>query len=537
MPYPYLSFLIRLALASALATSGCSADLPARSEAGPYAATPRPEVTVSSGRLRGIAHGDVEAFWGIPYATSTAGDARWRPPVAVSTWQGTRDADQHVPACAQMAIGSDERVSSVEEDCLAIDVYTPSTTSERPLPVMVWFYGGAFLYGRTDEYDGAMLASKGVVLVMASYRVGPLGFAAHPSLDDGEVPLGVGNYGLRDQQLALAWVQQNAAAFGGDPSNVTIFGQSAGATSSCLHLVSPLSAGLFHRAILQSGSCQNLVASRAAGEDKAVQMARALGCEGEDAAACLRGKSAEEVMLAAPPPLRPDGSPGLHRLNWGPTVDGLLIPEAPRTLLGRGEFHQVPVLLGTNLDEGGFFVFVYGLLNLDEEAFVTFLNRDYPPELVAQIQQKYPLASYESPSAALAEVFGDSLFHCPMSADAERIAEQGIPIYQYHFTQPIPSGFLSNLGTVHGAELPFVFGSTVQNAYFLAEEDLSLSETMMGYWTRFATTGDPNGDDAPAWPRIGPEENVYLELNKDQMAVKANLRESLCELWDARVDL
>lgn len=461
------------------------------------------------------------AFEGIPYG---APPTRFAPSEPALPWDGERDATAPAPACAQLSLGPDATVVSANEDCLRLDVW--SRAGAEDLPVMVWFHGGGFLVGQTSDYPGHVLAED-VVLVRVAYRLGPFGFMA--SVD--ETGSAIGNAGLSDQQLALRWVRDNIEAFGGNANNVTIFGQSAGGTSVCTHLVAPGSRGLFHRAILQSGTC-DLVKPWGQAAFNGSEFIRAAGCDGAPAPlACLRGKSAEELLTLTPLPTTEDGERGLGRFSWGPTVDGTLLSEHPNDSLASGAFAKVPVLLGSNRDEGGFFAFTMGLTELDPEGFYGAIGWLFGADAPA-VLDRYPLDDYESPVRAISAVLGDSWFHCPIRRDARALVANGGTVYKYHFVYENMIGFLAELGVVHGAEMPFVFGTTVENRYLLDAPGRPLSKQIRALWTEFARSGNPNfGDDESAWPPYDQSAR-YLRISTESR-VETALRKEHCDFWDA----
>ena len=351
--------LLRLALATSIAClTACSSSeaapetsLPAASGAGAPATAPavplpdspdgRPRVAIADGTLEGLRiDGGVRAFLGIPFARPPVGALRWQRPQANEPWQDARDASHFGPRCPQPP--SSDPLDVASEDCLYLNVWTPAV--DRPLPVMVWIHGGGNVNGSSFEpaYDGQFLARDyGIVLVSINYRLGVFGFfgAAGLAAESGSA----GNQGLWDQQLALHWVQKNIARFGGDASNVTIFGESAGSADVCYHVAAPGSRGLFQRAISESGGCTSRVADADSAQRTAAAFAERMGCTGADALACLRSKSVRELV---------DGAAAAGRFPI--SVDGVFLPEQPRALFDRGDIARVPYILGSNTDEGSY---------------------------------------------------------------------------------------------------------------------------------------------------------------------------------------
>jgi para-nitrobenzyl esterase len=488
------------------------------------------EINIQSGPIQGTIIENTRVFYGIPYAEDASGTNRFKRPIPVAPWTAMHDATQPAPACAQPILGAPTKMETIEENCLHLDVWAPQDIPEQPLPVMVWLHGGGFGYGKTENYPGHVLVQNDVIVIMASYRLGPLGFLTYPSTDseDGFT----GNAAIHDQRLALEWVRDNAAVFGGDPNNVTLFGQSAGATSICQHIVSNESSGLFHKAIMQSGACESLVMTY---DDSLVQgeaAARAVGCDtATNVIECLQNVSAEELVLARP--TQEDVDAGLRRFTWGPVSGSAPLADWPPSMLESGNFNKVPVLLGTNKDDGIFFAFVRGLIGLDEDEYPDAIIGESSEEEAEQVAELYPIQNPAQPAMAIANLLGDKLFNCPMGVDARSIDAHGVDVYRYYFTQPIESGFLASYGTAHGAEMPFIFGAAVEDSYFLGENDAELSEKIIGYWTRFARTGNPNTAESFAWESFKSDTQSYLTLEND-MRIQTDLRKDYCSFWDNR---
>jgi para-nitrobenzyl esterase len=397
---------------------------------------------------------------------------------------------------------------------------------------MVWIHGGAFTLGSGSEaaYDGrAFSEATGTIVVGINYRLGPFGFLSLPELkSEDEKHPSSGNYGLEDQRFALSWVKENIAKFGGDPGNVTIFGESAGGISACLHLVSPQSKGLFHRAILESGPCDSSTPepdAMAQGET----FAEKLGCLGAgDVLACLRGKSTEEVMTALPTSADFLGG----KTRWFPVIDGWTVPDTPSSLFASGDFAKVPVILGSNADEGTLFFKLASTMIPDEATFQT-LAEQLAPGHGADIVAKYPSAMYGSPLAAAAAAVGDAGFVCPTRRAARGLSAAGVDTFLYHFTYAPPSSlFGDDLGAFHSAEVKFVFGNPGQLLPKAPSgEELPMSQAMMGYWSRHAAAGSPNGGGAFEWPKynVQTDENIVLDLT---ISKQSGLKKDLCDFWD-----
>lgn len=476
-------------------------------------------VRTDHGAVRGLRHGSSTTFLAIPYAAPPTGPLRWRAPSAPAAWRGVRDATEAAPRCVQMPPpGAGEVVGS--EDCLYLNVTVPTAKPVRQQrPVMVWMHGGAFLGGAGGDYDTGQLAVQGdAVVVTVNYRLGIFGYFGHPDL--GSAP----PFGLADQQAALRWVRANAERFGGDPANVTLFGESAGALSICAHLTSPTAVGLFRRAILQSGSCfmsfpRGALAPgtpayepfasqgevQAAGTDAARQLGCATGAAAE-VLACLRGLSTDRLATAS-----------LMQSFNRPAFGNPLLPEAPDVALASGRFHRVPIMQGTNHDEMRMFV------GLTLAAFPIRTEEDYRARLVdafgataSAVEAQYPAAHHPTPALAWAAVLTDRSLACTtLAADhALAVHAPGLPVYGYEFNDPdapVLAGLPPNpgfpYGSAHGFEMPFLF-TAYPTEEPLSDPQRGLSARMIGYWTSFARTGDPNASGAPRWPVLGPSSSA-----------------------------
>jgi para-nitrobenzyl esterase len=442
-------------------------------------------------------------------------------------------------------------VGTTDEDCLYLNVWSPAKSADERLPVMVWIHGGSFETGSgsMEVYGGQNLAAKGMVVVTINYRLGPLGFLAHPALSAESAEGTSGNYGLLDQIAALEWVQKNVAGFGGDPANVTVFGESAGAISILDLLVSPLAEGLFARAIVQSGILLDYgfgvstTGMLEGGEDAGVAFVEKLGIDGADTASAevlaqMRAKTPDE-LLAAAGTVAEDSSLMAQGLTWKPVVDGRLLLDLPTILWGSGARQNIPLLIGSNADEGNAFLNGLTVSPEEYEAQMRKIFGDYADEALAL----YPVESEEDIvpafSRMLTEVgfastarFAARSMSAPaaLSAQAADSGAQPAPTYLYQFTR-VPMD--NAMGAFHGVEIPYVFGNadlfTVLGQ--IEQADYDLSETIMGYWTRFAATGDPNGEGAPEWPRYDQASDEHLELG-DTIQVGSGLYKEACDLAD-----
>lgn len=470
-------------------------------------------VRTHDGLVRGLRTTLAREFLGIPYAAPPVGSLRWRPPKPAARWRGVRPARKFGANCAQTgSIGTGVLATSTAENCLFLNVYTPRAVrpgSRRPgLPVMVWIHGGGFTGGAGKIYDGAVIAKKGrVIVVTINYRLNAFGFLALSSLDS-ERGNSSGDYGLMDQQAALRWVRANARAFGGNPRNVTIFGESAGGASVCANMASPTAFGLFRRAIAESG-CLFPAQPKKAADQQGAALAASLGCtHPASAAACLRRKPASAILKA--------DAAG----SWGPVVSRPTLPKAPITAFLTGRYDHVPLLQGTNHDEGRFFVgleFDLAGHPITKKQYPALIKGRFGAKVGAQVLAKYPLSGYRSPDLAYSAVFTDSSFSCPaLGADA---LAAGSGVYGYEFSDPNPPNdfgikFTFPLGAAHSTELQYVFGRipVFDSAPPFKPAQLALSNQFIGYWTRFAASGNPNGRGAPRWPKFTRGKPFMQEL-------------------------
>jgi len=457
-------------------------------------------VATDTGPVRGVATGTMQAFLGIPYAEPPVGALRWRPPQDHPRWHGVRDATRFGAHCPQVA--TPYGIASTTEDCLFLNVYTPDKTNRgRPhlLPVMVWIHGGGLVVGESDGYDPSKLVAEGVVVVTINYRLGELGFLAHPALA-AESPIGAsGNYGLMDQQAALHWVQRNIRAFGGDADNVTIFGESAGGLSVHSQLVSPLAGGLFHKAIVESGAYSLTQPSLAAAEAAGEAFAASAGCA-DQSAACLRSLSVSAILAHQTAP------------TMVPNLDGFVLPRTVLSAFTSGQFNRVPVIEGTNHDEWRLFV-----AQTEATTGTPLTAAGYIPAIMATLGVSqnfaqalaavYPLsADPNSPSLQLGAIGTDAIFACNAHI-ATRLLAQYVPTFQYEFDDPnAPMLFFAHIsfptGAYHASELQYLFnlpGTPVPSPGLSGAQE-ELSAAMVDYWTQFARTSNPNGPGLSPWP-------------------------------------
>ena len=472
------------------------------------AAGPAP-VTVAGGRLTGVAGraAAVTVFKGIPFAAPPVGPRRWKAPEPAAAWNGIRAADWFAPACVQNVAGARlpwtaefMHQGAVDEDCLYLNVWTAGSRGARR-PVLVYIYGGGFNEGSGSValYDGEALAKKGLVVVTFNYRVGVFGFLAHPDLAAESPHAASGNYGLLDQMAALRWIQENIAAFGGDPTTVTIAGQSAGAMSAYLLTASPRTRGLFHRAIVQSGpgglasfgiaSARGLAQSRTVAAQAGAAFAKARGAATLQA---LRDRPARELLapLTGTPPVR-----------FGPVIDGWLLTDDIEAVYATGRQQDVPLLTGMNADEGSAFA-GYGTATaaaFRDQARTRFGER------AEQFLTLYPAASDADAARAQMRSARDGALVSLQALASQRAATATTPAYLYYFERAIPWPEHPEDGAFHTGEVPYVFANLALLKRPWTAVDRALADVASSYWVRFATTGNPNGPGLPSWPAFMPK--------------------------------
>ena len=505
--------LLTLAGCGLRATSTPDPTDPPADEPPPPADSFDKHVDTDKGPVIGRGDGAITAFLGIPYAAPPVGSLRWRAPQPHAAWTSPREATALGPACAQSEGGFGQE-GPYSEDCLTLNVWSPRPEVSAKAPVMVFIHGGAWVHGSSNQagYDGREIATRGVVVVSINYRLGALGFLAHPELTAEDDHASSGNTGLLDQQAALRWTQTNIAAFGGDPNNVTVFGESAGAMSVCAQAVSPLAAGLFHRGIGESGSCAIFAtplhdvagATRPSAESLGVAVAAALGCDtAPDVLACMRDQPADAVTAITPASL------GLRGVNFQPNIDGYVLPEAPGAAFAAGRINALAgYLAGTNLDEAT--IFTRSTVIETEADYEAAVNR-LLPALASNALALYPASAYPTPKDAYDALFTEVIFTCPTRGQLRAQAARGTTAYLYQLTRPTGFGTISGLGVYHGSELPFVFGNlSVRSG--MSADDRAFSDQLIGYWTRFAATGNPNGSGAATWSPHTAATDAHLEL-------------------------
>ncbi|MFI0372976.1 carboxylesterase/lipase family protein [Actinomadura sp. 1N219] len=487
-------------------------------------------VRTADGAVRGTVAADHRSFLGVPYAAPPVDDLRWRAPRPAEPWQGVRDATRPGPVCPQLGGGDEgERQVIGSEDCLSLNVQTPvAAGAAGRLPVMVFLHGGGFVNGSGATYDPSRVTAQGqVVSVTVNYRLGALGFLDHPSLPDPQA----GNFGFADQQAALRWVRRNIAAFGGDPGNVTLWGQSAGAHSVCAQLAAPGARGLFHKVIAQSGPCGNDVLSRPVARRRAVSTARDLGCGvAADAARCLRrlpferltGIGQEKVFT-------------VHRevaeMPWLPVAGTPALPLQPPDAMRLGVAARVPLLHGGTKDEMRPAVAAtYDRTGnpVTAEDYPQILRDMFGPAKAKAILGQYPHDEYPSPSLALATLltdYGGMLGACAQLPAADALARRA-PVYLYEFAEPDgrPSDF--PYGAAHGVDMPYFFTTPFQPPPTTGPQK-ELSTKLIGHWTQFAKTGTPGS----GWASY--KDGTTLQFTAERTRSIDLAAEHNCRFWRA----
>ena len=479
-------------------------------------------VMTGAGQVKGATADGMRKYLGIPYAAPPVGELRWRPPQAPASWSGVRDATKFAAHCAQLNRGVFAAPSNTE-DCLYLNVFAPTANGEKR-PVMVWFYGGGLFSGESEDYDGAKLAVRGnVIVVTLNYRVGALGFLSHAALNqEGHAAV---NYGIMDQQFALRWVKDNIQRFGGDPDNVTIFGQSGGGTSVMANLQSPLSRGLFHKAINQSGTRIAVTKPETMlkiGED----FATSAGCA-DQSAKCLRALTTEQVLA---------NQAGVLRVVADfPSVDGQVITKPAYESFDSGTYNQVPILTGLVQDEQSFFMPELATkkpLTTDEyDKYAESFGASHK----ARLLERYPLNKYESPT--LAEIDMAQRSKACTARMLNRAWSKYAPLYSYEFRErTAPSYFPPTsypMRAYHTAELQYLFPmfrGGQGTARPLSEDQAKLSDRMVDYWTGFARTGNPSA----GFGRFDASKDNVNILDLTPLREEAGYGQSNhCDLWDS----
>ncbi|OQV05613.1 hypothetical protein CLAIMM_10326 [Cladophialophora immunda] len=520
-------------------------------------------IATTNGPVRGYERGGMRRFLGMPYAAPPIGDRRWRPPVPPPRWQEPRDVVEFGGVCAQdTSCFPGFGVSSSNEDCLYLNVFTPIPLEHErgeKAPVMVLIPGGGFFCGGGNDYDPASLVEQGrIVFVSLNYRLGIFGFFSHPAINAEDHP--VGNYGIMDQQLALAWVQNNIEAFGGDARNVTIMGESAGGISVMVHLAAPQSMGLFHKAIVQSGGSPPTVSYPTVHslEKRGIALAAAAGC-GEQTPTNLRLLTPESILAAN---AVPEGGFGVGQFTVGLMEDGVVIPSSLRDKFNNGDFSRVPLLIGVNRDE---FTWFQGMMEISTGSVISaamypqvlamtleaaaqfrILSTKISPDAMEDVLRRYPLDPRASPGQAIATAVGDASIISTCGRRAARVVGRfSDQVYAYEFDVPDSpvswpqSSFPYESG--HTQELQYLFplfcgGSGIPRALNSAQQELS--RHMVRYWTTFARHGRPSAEGAegvaPVWTSYtAKDDNIMLLRTPTPSMFSGWGSRHHCDFWDS----
>jgi para-nitrobenzyl esterase len=531
---------VAAALAAAVALASCT------TAAGPTTPAPakrqgsNPIVATADGRLRGQPAKTIDEFLGIPYAAPPVGPLRWRPPQPAAHWTGVRSATKFGPHCPQT--GSPFGLASMSENCLFLNVYAPAGSLRGgSLPVMVWIHGGNLTAGESNDYNPAGLVRDGAVVVTINYRLGALGFLADPALKSRNGSSG--NYGLMDQQAALRWVQQNIRQFGGNPRNVTIFGESAGGLSVLAQLVSPAARGLFAKAIIESGSYSLLQPSLTTAEASGEAFAAKAGCGSQTASSQTASSQTASTQTASCLRRLPVQTILNDQGTVGPDIDGTVLTQSIGTALASGDFSHVPVIDGTNHDEWRLFIAIFqpltGPVTAANYQSMIASTASVSPAEAAVVAAHYPLRSYASPAEALGAVGTDAIFACP-ALTMDRDLSRFTPTFAYEFNDehaperflPPVSGF--SYGAAHASELQYLFH--LNESEFpgpLTPQQQRLSASMQRYWTNFARSGSPSGSGEPAWPRFGGGQRMVSLVPPTPQVEAGFAAEHQCAFWAA----
>ena len=560
---------LKTALCGALAVSALASSTGAQSLRVPQLSE-APEVTDSvelklkDGTVRGhVTSLGVNRYLGIPFGTPPVGDLRWQPPQPVSSWSGVRDATEYSKSCAQKENAFDDFSKGFSEDCLYLNVWTPQEAppaGDDGYAAMIFFYGGSWTTGSAmfPLYTGEALtvANNATVVISVNYRLAAFGFLAHDFLRGSDNS--TGNFGLQDQRLAMQWVNDNAEYLNIDPKRIMIFGESAGAGSVSAHLVSHKSRGLFTRAAMESGPFADWTSdSLDDSVDRFTLFVNHTGCEMPpddataeqiaDLQACMRSRNMTEVLQAS------DHLPGKGLTDWSPTVDGVEFTNYVQLLAAAGDIANVPVLFGTNKNEGTQFCNLHYTANETElDDYITYeFSSSNKSDVVQLLEQAYPVSDFHAhsfataPWWAAAEMVGDAEMTCAARRTARFLNSLRGPdaaaAFVYYFTHELAAVPIIELaskepfGVFHGSELALVFGA---QELLLTEEEKDLSRKVREYWTNFAYSGDPNvprgsnSSDLPNWPAHVLDTNLTMEINMD-LAPISNLKSTRCDVWDS----
>jgi para-nitrobenzyl esterase len=520
-----LATIVRALLLMLAGLMSAQAEVPAHAQE-PFEAA---LVSVGTGSLQGSIQNGVHVFKGVPYAAPPVGDMRWKEPVPAVMWEGVKNALNYGPACPQNSAGQDAiPVGSLRrqsEDCLDLNIWSPAKTPAANLPVMVWLHGGWFSRGSGSQYPGLTLAKReNVIVVTINYRLGPFGFLALPALTRESSHSSSGNYGLLDQMAALRWVKSNIGAFGGDPSRVTLFGQSAGGFSVCDLIVSPLARGLFDRAIMQSGRCEEHLPSLAYKERRGQKIAANLNCaDGGKPLACLRAKSAADILSGA----KSAAGYAVQGNYFNPNLDGYVFTKSPRASIDDNNLAQVPILLGTVAQEASRY-----LPNIATQSDWRIFAQKIWRNRAEQVEALYPVTADSEAAAAAEQAMTDYRYACPAWQTAMALQANGNPVYLYTFTHAPLHGDKKVLGAYHAVENGYVFGNLhAAPDRDIGPADYALSAQLSRYWATFAATGNPNSPGQPPWLAFSPEHPRVQRLDTDITSANFS-KSSICMAWE-----
>ena len=491
------------------------------------AASSSPQVKTHSGTVEGKDDGKVKTFLGIPYAMPPVGELRWKPPQPIAKWSGVKKATEFGYHCMQGRVFGDMQFhdAGASEDCLTLNIWVPDKHVDPKLPVMVWIYGGGFVAGTTSEarQDGHQLAQQGVIVVSMNYRLGVFGFFVHPELAKESGNNSAGNYGLLDQLTALKWVHDNIAAFGGDPDNVTIFGESAGSFSVSAQMASPLAKGLFVKAIGESGGAFSRTGlpfeTMSVRAEKDAKLAK--DKLGASTLVELRAIPAEKL-------LEPFAPPKSHGFDFGPDVDGYFVPESVPAIFAAGKQNDVALIAGWNHDEGSFEL-AFSPQKPTAESFKADAQKDFGDK-ADDFLKLYPVDTPEHMMRSIQDYAGDKFIALSTWDWIEAAIKTGNrPVYRYRFDMApfAKDPNAPRLGAYHSAEIEYVFGQLDSKTDVIwRESDRKVSDMMQKYWSNFAKTGNPNGAGLPNWPPYnGADGWSVMILSAEPAAKKDDLRD------------